>query len=165
MSFLTRIALAAAVGATVITVSLAALAAEKKPQETCLVSGKKIDEAISLDREGQRIYFCSDKSRKEFVADPEKYFKKAAEEGVLLENVQTACPVMGGDPSTKFFRDYNGRRVLFCCAGCPPMFDKEPEKYLAKLAEQPTKPKDEDAKGEKGCGHDRDNDGCKCHKH
>jgi len=29
--------------------------------------------------------------------------------------------------------DHEGRRVYFCCAGCPEAFKKDPAKYLAKL--------------------------------
>jgi YHS domain-containing protein len=29
----------------------------------------------------------------------------------------------------KMFSDYKGRRYFFCCAGCPPEFKKNPEKY------------------------------------
>ena len=35
-----------------------------------------------------------------------------------------------GDPVTKV---YNGQEVKFCCAPCIKKFDKNPEKYLAKL--------------------------------
>jgi Cu(I)/Ag(I) efflux system membrane fusion protein len=48
---------------------------------------------------------------------------------------QATCPVMGGKIDRKMFADYQGKRVYFCCAGCPETFLKEPEKYLAKLRE------------------------------
>lgn len=35
-----------------------------------------------------------------------------------------------GDPVTKV---YNGQEVKFCCAPCIEKFEKDPEKYLAKL--------------------------------
>jgi YHS domain-containing protein len=47
-----------------------------------------------------------------------------------------ACPVMAGTPVVKavaeakgLFRDYEGRRYWFCCAGCGPAFDADPAKY------------------------------------
>lgn len=49
---------------------------------------------------------------------------------------QKTCPVMGGKIDPKLFVDYKGRRVYFCCDACPPMFNKEPDKYIAKLDEQ-----------------------------
>ena len=47
--------------------------------------------------------------------------------------VQKICPVMGGAINKDIFTVYKGKKVYFCCAGCKPEFEKEPEKYLAKL--------------------------------
>ena len=48
----------------------------------------------------------------------------------------TTCPVMAGTPVDKnvaeaagLFRDYDGRRYHFCCAGCGPTFDADPARY------------------------------------
>lgn len=48
----------------------------------------------------------------------------------------TICPVMAGTPVVKaaaeaagLFRDYNGERYYFCCAGCGPAFDADPDRY------------------------------------
>lgn len=46
---------------------------------------------------------------------------------------QTKCPVMGGKIDKKVYADYDGKRVYFCCAGCPEQFNKEPDKYLKNL--------------------------------
>ena len=48
---------------------------------------------------------------------------------------QTICPVMGDPINKKFFVDYKGYRVYFCCASCPDEFKKNPEKYMKKLRE------------------------------
>ena len=55
----------------------------------------------------------------------------AAEKGQSKE--QTKCPVMGGDIDKRYFTDYKGKRIYFCCAGCPDEFRKDPEKYMKKL--------------------------------
>lgn len=54
---------------------------------------------------------------------------------------QTTCPVMVGSPVSKaaaeavgLFRDYEGQRYYFCCAGCGPAFDSDPAKYAANMA-------------------------------
>jgi len=46
------------------------------------------------------------------------------------------CPVMLGGQVVKadaeaagLFRDYEGNRYWFCCAGCGPLFDANPAKY------------------------------------
>jgi len=116
-----------------IPAALTADQGELKPQANCPVMGHKIDKSSYLDYEGQRVYFCCDGCKEKFLKEPEKYFKKFQDEGVLLESVQTKCPVMGGDINKEVFIDYNGRRIYFCCAGCEETFLKEPEKYLKKI--------------------------------
>ena len=46
---------------------------------------------------------------------------------------QTTCPVMGGAINKGVFTEYKGKKVYFCCPGCKPKFEANPEKYLAKL--------------------------------
>ncbi len=46
---------------------------------------------------------------------------------------QTLCPVMGGAVNKKYFIEYKGEKVYFCCPGCDKVFLKEPEKYIDKL--------------------------------
>ncbi|WP_123815176.1 YHS domain-containing protein [Myceligenerans xiligouense] len=53
----------------------------------------------------------------------------------------TTCPVMEGTPVVKavaeaagLYRDYEGTRYWFCCAGCGPAFDADPAKYAAAMA-------------------------------
>ena len=47
------------------------------------------------------------------------------------------CPVMGGTAKKEsaeaagLYRDYEGNRYWFCCAGCGPAFDADPAKYAA----------------------------------
>ncbi len=46
---------------------------------------------------------------------------------------QTICPVMEGAINKAIFTEYKGKKVYFCCAGCKEKFEKDPEKYIAKL--------------------------------
>jgi len=48
------------------------------------------------------------------------------------------CPVMGSGAANMEggYRDYNGARYWFCCAGCDAKFDKEPAKYLELRAKE-----------------------------
>ncbi|WP_243228388.1 YHS domain-containing protein [Microbacterium sp. CIAB417] len=48
------------------------------------------------------------------------------------------CPVMAGSVVVKadaeavgLYRDYEGERYWFCCAGCGPKFDADPARYVA----------------------------------
>ncbi|HNS22153.1 MAG TPA: YHS domain-containing protein [Sedimentisphaerales bacterium] len=55
-----------------------------------------------------------------------------AAETVAIE--QKTCPVMEGNPiDPNLFVEYKGKKVYFCCKGCPEKFLANPEKYLAKL--------------------------------
>jgi YHS domain-containing protein len=48
--------------------------------------------------------------------------------------IQTTCPIMEGNPINKaLFVEYKGKKVYFCCKGCPEKFLADPEKYIAKL--------------------------------
>ena len=46
---------------------------------------------------------------------------------------QTMCPVMNAPINKDIFVEYEGKKVYFCCPGCPEEFQKNPEKYLGKL--------------------------------
>jgi YHS domain-containing protein len=49
------------------------------------------------------------------------------------------CPVMKEeveDVAGAAYSDYKGKRYYFCCPGCKPKFDKNPEKYV-----KPAEPK------------------------
>lgn len=76
------------------------------------------------------------KSEPEPAAPAAKTAAKAAEETAseAAETIeQTTCPVMGGAINKDLFVEYKGKKVYFCCAGCEEQFNKEPEKYIAKL--------------------------------
>ena len=61
------------------------------------------------------------------------------EEKVVATKNQTTCPVMGGEIDKKFYSDYEGKRVYFCCASCLEEFNKTPEKYVKKLEDEGVK--------------------------
>jgi YHS domain-containing protein len=53
-----------------------------------------------------------------------------------VDDAIARCPVMAGAPVIKagaeakgLFRDYDGQRYWFCCAGCGPKFDADPATY------------------------------------
>jgi len=46
---------------------------------------------------------------------------------------QTICPVMENPINKQYFTEYKGQKVYFCCPECKEKFEKEPEKYIAKL--------------------------------
>lgn len=113
--------------------STKAILIELKPQTLCPFMGKPIDSSAFLDIHGQRVYFCCPGCEKKLKADPDKYFKKAAENNVLFENIQSKCPVSGEEIDKKQYVDWNGRRIYFCCKKCVASFTKQPKLYLSNL--------------------------------
>lgn len=60
--------------------------------------------------------------------------KQTVETVVPGAGEQTTCPVMVGRAIDKnLFVEYKGKKVYFCCKGCIPEFNKEPEKYVKLL--------------------------------
>ncbi|HKU12413.1 MAG TPA: YHS domain-containing protein [Sinomonas sp.] len=56
----------------------------------------------------------------------------------VADDATAECPVMRGNYVDKedaeakgLIRDYEGNRYYLCCAACEPLFDADPEKYLA----------------------------------
>ncbi len=122
---------------------------ELKNQTNCPVMGGKIDSTFYTDIQGQRVYHCCPMCSKKLKADPDKYFKKAAAEGVLFENIQTTCPVSGEKLAEKeIFTDYEGRRIYFCCKKCRGTFNEDPQKFLKKM-DQTSQPTEQDKKSKK----------------
>jgi YHS domain-containing protein len=59
---------------------------------------------------------------------------KATEAKVVKK--QTVCPIMGGAIDSRIYADANGKRVYFCCNGCPAAFKKDPAKYIAQMEKE-----------------------------
>ena len=128
-----------------------------KNQTNCPVMGGKIDSTVYTDIQGQRVYHCCPMCSANLKANPDKYFKKAAEEGILFENIQTTCPVSGHKLEDKsVYTDYEGRRVVFCSQKCRGSFEEDPVKFLKNLDASTESPAEETMKMEHGddSGHD-----------
>jgi YHS domain-containing protein len=124
---------------------------ELKEQTLCPVMGGKINTKVYTDIQGQRVYHCCPGCSAPLKKDPDKYFQKAAAEGVLFENIQTTCPVSGAELKKKEVAlDFEGRRVYFCCEGCVSAFKKDPQKYLTMIDEPADKTKKKDMKMDHG---------------
>lgn len=107
---------------------------ELKHQTLCPVMGGAIDSSAYTDIQGQRVYHCCPMCTAKLKADPDKYFKQAAADGILFENVQTSCPISGKElTEKKIYTDFEGRRVFFCSEECQTTFAKDPAMYLKKL--------------------------------
>jgi len=103
-------------------------------QTLCPVMGGKIDSTVYTDIQGQRVYHCCPMCSAKLTKDPDTYFKKAAAEGILFENIQTTCPVSGEELEDKsVFADFEGRRIAFCCKKCRGTFNEDPLSFLSRM--------------------------------
>jgi len=57
----------------------------------------------------------------------------ATNKAASMDIMQKTCPVEGNPINKDVFVEYKGKKVYFCCADCKAAFDKDPEKYVAKL--------------------------------
>lgn len=53
---------------------------------------------------------------------------------------QTTCPVLDNQIDKRFYTDYQGKRIYFCCPPCADTFNKDPEAYMKKLRESNQEP-------------------------
>ena len=69
------------------------------------------------------------------MGDIQKQATATAEEAnkAVTSIEQTTCPVSGDKIDSNVFVEYKGKKVYFCCASCKSIFNKDPEKYVAKL--------------------------------
>ena len=129
--------------------------ATEKPKELtnqthCPVMGGVIDSAAYTDIQGQRVYHCCPVCSKSLKADPDKYFKKAAKDGIVFENIQTTCPVSGEAVDKNLSLNHEGRRLFFCCEKCIATFESDLAGYLSKMDARPTEDASTKAKSESG---------------
>jgi YHS domain-containing protein len=80
---------------------------EAQAQTTCPVGGNPIDKDVFVTYQGQKIYFCCAGCDDSFLESPETYLKTMGEQGVIVESVQTVCPIAGEKLENKdTFIDY-----------------------------------------------------------
>lgn len=101
-------------------------------QVACPISGKPAKADQSLDVGGVDVHFCcgnckakaegADNVLAAIFGDLEKAF-----------TLQTTCPVSGKALKADQMVEHDGKKVYFCCDGCPAAFEKDPSKFLSKL--------------------------------
>lgn len=103
-------------------------------QTLCPVMGGKIDSTAFTDIQGQRVYHCCPMCSQKLKNDPDKYFKEAAANNIVFENIQKTCPVSDMELTDKKHELYfEGRRLYFCSENCIGEFSKDPQTYLKKM--------------------------------
>lgn len=104
-----------------------------KYQETCPITGGKINKDFYLDIQGHRVYFSCKECIDSMKANPEKYFKKAGEEGVVFENILQTCPFTGEKLDKSVFTYYQGRMLYLCSKESRKLFVEDRQAYLKML--------------------------------
>lgn len=86
---------------------------------TCPVSGSEAKKDVSAKYRDKVAYFCCEKCKAAFEAEPAKYAEKANFQLVQTRQFrQTKCPVSGGKVSKEQAIKVNGVNVAFCCEKC-----------------------------------------------
>jgi YHS domain-containing protein len=103
-------------------------------QVACPVSGQPFDKEVTVEVGQAKVGFCCKNCLAKFeAADDDGRLKLVfanLEKGFTR---QTKCPVSGKPINPEATVEYEGKKVYFCCPGCPPAFEANPDKFLAKL--------------------------------
>jgi len=105
-------------------------------QVACPLTGKPINKATAETTGETKVAFCCEKCEGKFKSANDDAKLKMAFANAAFEKGfthQTKCPVSGKPINPEQHVDYKGKKVYFCCPGCPPAFEKDPEKFTSKL--------------------------------
>ncbi len=122
-------------------------AAAKPVNAKCPVLGKDIDAAVTFTYKNQLIAFCCKDCCGKFAKEPEKFIakvdgfkaepakeeKKADKKKADAKPVNAKCPISGRDVDAAATFTYKSQVIAFCCDNCKGKFEKEPEKFIAKV--------------------------------
>ena len=79
------------------------------------------------------IGLCLTACKKKEQPAPASPATPKASASAATEVEQTVCPVTGEKINKNIFVEYKGKKVYFCMESCKQAFEKDPEKYIAKL--------------------------------
>lgn len=111
--------------------NLQLVATGQAKQVGCPFSGGPV-KSEAIDVEGAKVGFCCNncKGKAEKSDDKVALIFASLAKGFTL---QAACPVSGKPIDATKVVEHDGRKVYFCCDGCPDAFKKEPAKFTSKL--------------------------------
>jgi len=103
-------------------------------QVSCPVSGHDFDRDVAVEMGNTKVAFCCENCLKKYKdADDEGKFKVVFADLDKGFTRQVKCPVSGKPINPTASVEYEGKKVYFCCPGCPAAFEAEPKKFLEKL--------------------------------
>jgi YHS domain-containing protein len=90
-------------------------------------------------RGDQAVFFCSDRCRDRFVADPSRYVtanqatskdQEEARRRDMSEQIDPVCEMKVDPASAAATREHEGKTYYFCGPGCAKAFDRNPEVFV-----------------------------------
>ena len=86
---------------------------------------------------GQTIYFCSDRCRGRFAADPARFRPRSEDRStkrymgrqIMVEAIDPICGMTVDTESAAATREYEGKTYCFCNRGCAKAFDLKPDAF------------------------------------
>ncbi len=124
--------------------------AKPYPLLTCVVSGEKLGgdmgEPYVFVQDGREIKLCCKDCKKDFDKEPAKFLGKIDEAAKKVKPYPlNICVVsdekLGGEMGEPYVFIYDGQEVKLCCKDCKKDFDKEPAKFMKKVAKADKKTK------------------------
>ncbi len=119
-------------------VALAGTEKTEMVQKECFCGGDWVNKDVHVDVNGQRVYFCCEHCRDNFMKDPEGNFKKMSAKGIKFEPAgQTLCPTCNMKLKDKsVYVDYQGSRIYACSQGCADKIRQDPEAAMKKMKDK-----------------------------
>ena len=92
---------------------------EKKFTAKCPVSGEAAKQEQFASYKEKQVYFCCEKCKAAFEAEPKKFEVKANHQLVHTKQfVQKKCPISGAAVKKEEFARVSNVKVMFCCEKC-----------------------------------------------
>lgn len=114
-------------------------------QVACPLTGKPVNKETTFEAGEMKVGMCCKNCLgKVAKADDDAKLKLLFSEAAFKKGFtsQTKCPVSGKDIDPEHFVEYKKEKVYFCCPNCPGAFEKDPEKFVAKLPQLKANDKD-----------------------
>jgi YHS domain-containing protein len=103
-------------------------------QVGCPISGQPTKKDTAIDVAGIKVAFCCPNCQgKVKNAQGDEQLKLVFGKFDKGFTVQTKCPVTDKPINPEAFVMHKGKKVFFCCKGCPQAFESDPAKFEAKL--------------------------------
>jgi YHS domain-containing protein len=103
-------------------------------QVGCPISGRPVNEETLVEVGNAKVGFCCKGCLGKYnEADDEGKLKVVFADLDKGFTRQTKCPLSGKPINPAQFVEYEGKKVYFCCEGCPKAFQADPEKHKPKL--------------------------------